>query len=113
VIPATPGSTTGEGDVSCATCDWRADYLARAVEAALLRGRCLNQAVLVAVTNPSAEDDVRRLLMFWLIQRTMRPQPEHRLSAAQRAELELAGLTVDEACGCDQEPPAGQELTAV
>lgn len=100
--------------MSSTTHDWRSDYLARAVESALLRGRCSNQSALVAAAGPAADElDVRRMLMFWMIQRTMSSQPADRFPAALRAELAMQRLTVTEACECGQEPPADQELTAV
>jgi hypothetical protein len=98
--------------MSSSKCDWRTDYLARAVNSALLRGRCGNQAALVA-SGSATEADVRRWLMFWLVQRTMTPQPEHRLPAGYRNALEVRTPTqAAEACTCDHEPPPGQELSA-
>ncbi|MGE3286134.1 MAG: hypothetical protein AB7J32_08525 [Pseudonocardia sp.] len=99
--------------MSSATQSWRADYLAGAVEAALLRGRLLNQAALVA-TGSATEADVRRLLEFWMVQRGMPVRPEHRVPANVRTELAgRVGATAVEGCGCDREPPSGQELSAV
>lgn len=97
--------------MSSAMRHWRADYLAGVVDAALLRGRYVNQAALVA-TGSAKEADVRRMLQFWLVQRAMPVQPEHRLPAAVRAELGARNADAVEACGCDREPPSDQ-LSAV
>jgi hypothetical protein len=98
--------------MSSSKCDWRTDYLTRAVNSALLRGRYGNQAALVA-SGSATEVDVRRWLLFWLVQRTMGAQPDHRLPADYRSALEARPMTrATEACTCDGEPPSGQELTA-
>jgi hypothetical protein len=97
--------------MSSSTCDWRTDYLARAVNSALLRGRCSNQAALVA-SESATEIDVRRWLLYWLVQRTMTTQPEHRLPAEHRDVLEARDTTrAAGACICD-EPPSDRKLSA-
>jgi hypothetical protein len=98
--------------MTSSTSEWHSDFLARAVNSALLRGRCVNQCALVA-TGAATEADVRRMLMFWLVQRTMITQPDHRLPSAQRAALERQDETATDACTCDREPPSDQELSAV
>lgn len=95
-----------------ATRHWEVDYLARAVNTVLLRGRYVNQAALIA-TGSATEEDVRRMLQFWLVQRAMPVQLEHRLPATVRAELNARSAVTSETCGCDREPPSDQELRAV